>query len=373
MTHPSKKAAFFQIGRFSNVNDSVHKRLLVEFPDYRIDIIGIWTDLVRARDLRNVFPCMMEYGIDMLHGRRKFPDCMSRTPAIFRKVKQRAEERIASEGYDFTFQTQSVFDTSLAGVPNFVYTDHTELANLHYPGFRETNLFSRSWIDLEKTIYMNASVIFTFTQNVARWLVEQYVIEPDKAICVHTGVNAPPPKSWHPAHDRYERKHILFIGGDWVRKGGLQLVRAFAKVLKVHPDARLTVVGCNPKIRLPNCRIVPAVSVSELSSFYQNASVFCMPTRLEPMGVAFIEAFFHLLPVVATSIGALPDIVAEGESGYLVRPDDAEGLAARLIELIESPVKCKAFGERGRRSVENIYTWERTVGIMAERIRLAIK
>jgi glycosyltransferase involved in cell wall biosynthesis len=373
MPKSAGKAAFFQVGRFSNVNDRVYERLKIEFPDYRIDIIGIWTDLVRARDIRNVTSCVKEYGLDILHGRKKFPDCLSRTPHIFRKVKKRAEERIKTEGYDFTFQTQSIFDTSLAGTPHFVYTDHTELANLHYPGFSEKELFSRSWIELEKTIYSRASAVFTFSGNVARWLAEQYGIDPAKTECVRAGVNAVPPADWQPEEDRYKNNHILFVGGDWDRKGGPQLVRAFQRVQKVHPEARLTVVGCKPRIRLPNCSIVPAVSVSELSGFYRNASIFCMPSRIEPMGVAFVEAFFHFLPVVATSIGALPEIVAEGKSGYLVHPDDAEGLARRLIDLIESPARCESFGREGRRSVEGSYTWKAAAGRMAGRIRRFLK
>ena len=90
------------------------------------------------------------------------------------------------------------------------------------------------------------------------------------------------------------------------------------------------------------------------------ASVFCVPTTLEPFGIVFLEAMAHKLPVVATNIGAIPDFVVEDRNGYLVEPNNSEQLSEKIIYLISSPIKCKAFGEFGHRLFWERYTWEKT-------------
>src|SRR5207237_9406814 len=124
-----------------------------------------------------------------------------------------------------------------------------------------------------------------------------------------------------------------------------------------HPDAQLTIVGCSPDVDVRNCQVVGQIPLADVGKYYDAASVFCMPTTLEPFGIAFIEAFAHSLPVIATRVGAIPELVRDGESGYLVQPNDVNALAERLIELVGDPAKCRAFGERGRRLVKEKYNW----------------
>jgi glycosyltransferase involved in cell wall biosynthesis len=94
-----------------------------------------------------------------------------------------------------------------------------------------------------------------------------------------------------------------------------------------------------------------------------------MPTRNEPFGLVFIEAFAYSLPVVSSQIGALPDVVEDGFSGYLVEPDDIQALSERLIALLGDPERAQVFGSRGRSRVENRYTWSNVARIMSEHIQ----
>ena len=66
----------------------------------------------------------------------------------------------------------------------------------------------------------------------------------------------------------------------------------------------------------------------------------------------------HQLPVIGTSIGAMPDFVEDGRNGYLVRPYDVEALAGRLIELLSDPAKCRTMGSRSHELVRERYNWE---------------
>ena len=96
----------------------------------------------------------------------------------------------------------------------------------------------------------------------------------------------------------------------------------------------------------------------ELGPYYQEASVFCLPTYLEPFGIVFIEAMTAHLPIVATRVGAIPDFVEEGRNGFLVEPGDIPGLANALLRLLENPALCRSFGEASFQLTRDRYSWE---------------
>lgn len=94
---------------------------------------------------------------------------------------------------------------------------------------------------------------------------------------------------------------------------------------------------------------------------YADADIFCFPTfySAESFGLVAVEAMMFRLPVVATNWRGLPDIVSEGESGYLVPPMDTNTLAERLEHLIRNPQLRSAMGAAGRRRYEEKYTIDR--------------
>jgi len=221
-------------------------------------------------------------------------------------------------------------------------------------------------------MYQNARLNFTMSSHVSRSLVDQYGCPRTRVVCVYTGSNVAPAEAGNTDLDRFVQKNILFVGIDWERKGGPVLLEAFREVRRSHPTAKLTIVGCAPKIAMPGCRVVGRVQSVEVSKFYQTASVFCMPTTVEPFGIVFLEAFAHGLPIVATNIGAIPDFVEQGRSGYMVDCNDAAQLANRLNELLADPARCAAFGIRGQALVGNRYTWAATTERLAFHIKRCI-
>jgi len=357
----SRKIAFIRMEPWPLANDSMVQVLGETFPNFAIEIINVRYLFENRIDiiLLNMLFVIKEYGLEILLGRKKnLRACFFRTPYIFKTMKRLVSSHLARKEYAFSFQMQSLFDASTEGLPHFVYTDNTCLADLYYPHFDRKRLYSPSWIELEKTIYQNAAINFSRSGNITRSIIEQYGCQPEKVVCVYAGSNA----KVNPAatgHRDYEGKNILFVGMDWRRKGGPELVEAFKTVLKVHPDAKLTIVGCSPRLDVPNCKVVGRVPLKEVNRYYERASVFCLPTRWEPFGIVFIEALLHKLPVVATDIAAIPDFILDGENGYLVRPYDVEQLARALSDLVGNPRKCQAFGEKGYRIAVERYTWEK--------------
>ena len=355
-----KKIAFIKIGSLSHVNVNIEQQLAKNFPDYGVETIDL-NDLIKTSKAviwTNYLSILRHYGGDILAGRRSKWDCFHHTPFIFRRMKANIRDRIAPQldQYAFSLQTQSLYDASVDGLPHFVYTDHTNMANLYYPDFGKMKLFPR-WNALEKTIYRNATKVFVYSNHVRRSLLEHYEVPPEKAVRVLVGSNLEAGPAQLENND-YRNKSILFIGVEWERKGGPLLVEAFQMVLKRHPDARLTIVGCSPQITLPNCTVVGRIPLQQVRAHYATASVFCLPTHVEPFGIVFIETMLHKIPVVAPNIGALPDFVENGKSGRLVTPNSVDELADALVDLLDHPEKCRAWGEAGYRAVKDRYTWD---------------
>jgi glycosyltransferase involved in cell wall biosynthesis len=94
---------------------------------------------------------------------------------------------------------------------------------------------------------------------------------------------------------------------------------------------------------------------------YAGADIFCFPTHYsaESFGLVAVEAMMFGLPIVATNWRGLPDIVVEGETGFLVLPKDAKSIAERLENLILDPDLRAAMGATGRRRYEENFTVEK--------------
>jgi glycosyltransferase involved in cell wall biosynthesis len=362
---------FIHSGAFSHVNARLREVLSREFPDACLDSVDtnrlpVWRRYRRPMMALNV---MRDYGFKGARDVATVNRYGQRTVEFFEEVRAELSVQLGSRKCDFTIQTQSIVDASQPGIPHFIYTDHTHLANLYYPGFDARRLYSRKWIEKERGIYRHARVIFTPSAFVAKSLIEQYGISESRIQCVGIGGNVPIPPPGSLPEDRYASKEILFVGIEWERKGGPQLVEAFKEVAKDYPDAKLKIIGCSPDVDLRNCTILGRLPLEEVAKHFAAAAIFCMPTRHEPFGVVFLEAFAYRLPVIGSPVGALPEFIENGVNGYLVPLGDVAQMAARLKGLIASPAKCKRFGEAGYLRMRAGYTWEHAGAQIANRIR----
>ncbi|MEP7297097.1 MAG: glycosyltransferase family 4 protein [Burkholderiales bacterium] len=374
MTSSNQRIAFIKTGGFSHINDRVFAMLRTRFPGAEIDVVDtnelpVWGRFGLPAMAINV---LLQYGIKRCRNTSSIKRYGQRTTGFFDTVRSQLRARLGRGNYLFTIQTQSMIDASQPGTPHFIYTDHTHLTNLYYVGFDRTDLYATEWLAKEREIYENASTVFTMSSHVSRSLCEQYGIDESRIerIRVGSNIDIPPAETLPP--ERYAGKRILFVGIDWERKGGPQLIEAFKQVLQRHPDALLTIIGCSPVVDVANCKVLGRLPLKEVSQHYLDSAVFCLPTRNEPFGIVFLEAFAHRMPIVSSDIGALPDIVQNGVSGYMVPPDDIDALAEKLIELIASPDKCKEFGQAGFDHFRTNFTWENTGRLLEDRIRQEI-
>jgi glycosyltransferase involved in cell wall biosynthesis len=364
-------------GAYSGTNRALLAALEKRLPGYDVDVVDaleLMQSEGRAFEGRARLAAYREFGRLLVFRREPMGGaggCLIRTTPFLERQGRRLRERLSRREYVFTLQTQSVFDASLPGVPHFVYTDHAERQCLQLPGFSPKALFPPRWIAVETSIYRNAATVFTMSDATRRCLVDEYGCAPERVAWVRAGPNAPPPNGDLHTPDRHGSPRILFVGARWEPKGGPELAAAFGRVLESHPDAALTVVGCSPVLELPNCEVVGPVPVDDVAPYYDRASIFCLPTRREAYGIAVVEALARGLPVVATRVGALPELVTDGETGYLVEVGDVDALARRLTALLDDPDRRRRFGLAARRAGAS-YSWAATVQAMVERIETIV-
>lgn len=366
-----KKIAFVQSGSFSHINASVRAQLVKNFPECELVTWDV-RDLIRARPFfvaRNAPGVFFAHGLRELIRRRDPVDCFIQSPGCFDFIRAELRRRVTAEAFAFTFQTQSMWDASVPGVPHFLYTDHTELAPLQEPDFDRARLPGAWWLKLERDIYHHASAVFTMSGNVRRSVIEDYGVASEKVRCVFAGSNVPVRVADF-SESRFAGQNILFVGVDWERKGGPELLAAFRQILPKHPQATLTIVGCQPdQVAARNIQVLGRLPLAQLTGLYESAALFCLPTRHEPFGIAFVEAMHHGLPLLGTRLGAIPDFIEDGVNGALVPRGDVAALAAALDRLLGEPETLRQMGARSLEKARRNYAWDQVGARMASVVR----
>ncbi|MGN6532211.1 MAG: glycosyltransferase family 4 protein [Ginsengibacter sp.] len=361
----SKEILFLKSGGFSNINNNVREFLKREYPDYHIETIDVW-DFLKHKIKKyhffiNIYFFLTEYGVELMSGQKKLRELFQwffATSYLSLLVSKEIKRLKKGKDYKFTFQTQSLFNGKMENIPNFIYTDHTTKTNLLYPHINPTQYIrSKRFIEkCETKAYQDATLIFTFGSLPAHSLVTQYQIPKEKVLPVFSGSNIAHPSQSNP--QKYLSKNILFVGVEWERKGGPTLLKAFENILKSHPDASLTIVGCKPKnITLVNCSVIGKIPVEEISKYYESASIFCLPTVREPFGIVFIEAMNYGLPIITNNIGCISDMIVNDYNGYLLN-NNINDYTEAICKLLNNPDKCREMGENGYQYTQSNFTWE---------------
>ena len=354
-------------GGFSLVNETLRNLFPKAMPDCEWVFFDAVQDVLCRRPFFRMGATLLALARfpGVILGSRIPPrDLMARMSFFQRKLTRELPR--AAEGCRFTFQTQSLFDASVPGIPHFLYTDHTFLANRRYDPPRKTWPASRAWRLMERNLYDKARVCFTISQFAADSLVEDYGIDPQRVQVVGSGCNIDLPEN-APLR-REPPRRIVFVGIGWERKGGPVLLEALRIVRRTFPDATLDVVGDRADISDPGVRCHGRVPREQLGAHLLEADIFCLPSLAEPSATALVEGAGFGLPVVATRVGGTPERVRDGETGLLVEPGDAPALASALMKLMKDPDLALRMGLAGRQRVLEEFTWPATARRMAARI-----
>ena len=183
-------------------------------------------------------------------------------------------------------------------------------------------------------------------------------------------------KSQLRVNDKTKDPIILFVGRFSERKGLHILVQAMNRVVEEHPGVTLQVIGghsgendyewfqkltenLSTKVKGRMDYVGWIESFDELQAYYANASALAVPSLYEPFGNIVLEAFYQGVPVVATKVGGMAEIITHKNTGILVKPEDPLALEEGLLEILNDVNLARNITEKAYATVCTQYTWER--------------
>jgi glycosyltransferase involved in cell wall biosynthesis len=172
-------------------------------------------------------------------------------------------------------------------------------------------------------------------------------------------------------------KRVIFVGRLDPVKGVLLLLEAFAKARASHADATLTIVGdgaARPaaEARTAALGITTAVSFvgyrtqGEVAALLEQADMLVLPSFAEGVPVVLMEAMASRIPVIASRVAGVSELVEEGIAGFTVPPGDVATLADRMVQLMTDPARARTMGEAGRSIVEREFDVRKEGAWLAE-------
>ncbi len=227
---------------------------------------------------------------------------------------------------------------------------------------------------VERLCARRAAHVICITDALARFNVERVGLPAAKVSVVHYGLDELP-AAWGPAGGPDLPPHakvLLAVSRLEPQKGLDVAIEALARVRERHPDAVLVVLGLGSQEASLRALAVSrgvseavhlAGSVGDVAGWLRRAELFVHPARWEGFGLALLEAMIAGLPIVASSVSSIPEIVNDGSTGLLVPPDDPARLAAAISRLLDDPVTARSYGEAGRERGRTSFS----VAAMAER------
>jgi starch synthase len=245
----------------------------------------------------------------------------------------------------------------------------------------------------ERTAYQGAAAVIAVSDGMRRDILRCYPeLDPDKVHVVHNGIDS---DQWHPDDGTNhmaalgvepERPSVVFVGRITRQKGLPYLLRAAASLPEDvqlvlcagapdTPEIMAEVTGLVEQLQATRSGVVwidRVVPRDQLRQLLTHATVFVCPSVYEPLGIVNLEAMACGAPVVGTATGGIPEVVVDGETGWLVpieQLQDGTGtpvdpdrfvadLAATLVDAVSDPARARRLGENGRRRAVEHFSWD---------------
>jgi len=207
---------------------------------------------------------------------------------------------------------------------------------------------------LHKRIFRGAAALTTWSQWAKDSLAADYGVDPRRVTVIPPGVDLEvfSPGVRRDESDDSRPLRLLFVGGDFERKGGPLLLDCMRAGLGERCE--LHVVTGQPLPKTPGVVVHRGLGPNDprLLQLYRDADIFTLPTAGDCLAVVLAEALASGLPVVTTDVAAQPEAVRDGETGIIVPAGDATQLGRALLRLIDDPGLRRAMGRAARLDAE---------------------
>lgn len=221
----------------------------------------------------------------------------------------------------------------------------------------------------ERWLWPLAHHLICNNKHLESLLIRDYNIPGDRLSMIPNGVDTDffqPPRPGSPEGT----PRVLSIGRLVPDKDQDTLIEAFRLVVRSNPSAELWLVGDGPRknyleqliqAKLPAHRATMFPAQVDIRPFLAQASLFALSSVTEALPNVVLEAMAAGLPVVATDVGGLPEVVRSGQTGWLVPPRDPARLARAMLQLLADAEPRRAFGQAGRERMAQDFSYHQMV------------
>jgi glycosyltransferase involved in cell wall biosynthesis len=227
-----------------------------------------------------------------------------------------------------------------------------------------------NFLDMQLQVARQMARVMTVSGTSAEALHVEYGIDRDRLRNIGNGIDLDVFRPI-PEIQRDPNRLLTTLSADSPLKGFVYLLEALAELRRTRPELRLTVIGSPARksttrghlarLRLKDIvHFTGKVDEAEIPRAYAGAALAVIPSLYEGFSFPAGEAMACGVPVVATTAGALPEVLGtDGVTSVLVPPRSGESLARAIAELLDAPERRLAMGEAGRRRVERLFSWRR--------------
>lgn len=232
----------------------------------------------------------------------------------------------------------------------------------------KANLLLYYPLKIFELIYVSKTRHFiAVSESIKKELVKHLKVNENRIETIHNGVdvkrfNPDYYSDSRPAYFPSNRPVVLFTGRFVATKGINVLIKAIPKIIKSNPEAFFLFVGggdYSPYQSFLNAHGINNrsflfkgyVDESEIPKVYSHSSIYVAPSTYEPLGIRILEAMSCNLPVIASDVGGISEIIDNDKNGLLIPPNDHEALAEKIIQLLEDEGLSNSLGLSARRNV----------------------
>lgn len=251
------------------------------------------------------------------------------------------------------------------------------LLHLHGSEFSvwyDTECSEEQRLDVKMTFRRCARVI-VLSREWRDYLISREICSAEHISILHNAVDIPKDNSTD-----YSKNNVLFMGRLGERKSPDVLLRAAAKVLPKHPDARFIFGGDGDVSAyeqlardlgiIDSCLFIGWAKGAKKEKAFRDASIFCLPSKNEGMPMSVLEAMSYGIVTIATPVGGVPQVISDGVDGLLFPVDNVDALARKLDFLMSDKAYKARIGKKGRARIEEAFSldvfMERIISIYNE-------
>ncbi|TAL31777.1 MAG: glycosyltransferase family 1 protein [Spirochaetes bacterium] len=339
---------------------------------YRLDNLNLWAERTRRLPYEKLVRVLSPWHFTdyMLTRFHVFPEMETFSMRAFFLLGNLLRERRYDIIHDVQCLGWGLLPMKEYGMP-IVTTVHHPLSHDRRADFMiDRNMWEKFCtvmfypLTMQKTVINRLDRVITSSRSGIKDLGSEFGVSPGKVSVVYNGMDV---EGFRNTGEKREGRMLLFVGNTEDHKKGMRYL--FEALSLLPEDVTLTIVDEGPPRRLSawtiitemglekRVRFTGKVDISALVSLYSRATVLVMSSLHEGFGLPAAEAMACETPVVATTAGALPEVVGDDGAGILVPPRDGKAIADAVMKLLGDGKLRREMGKKGRKRTEEKFAW----------------